>query len=91
MNYWTGILLNNQMSAEQVAEKFVTAPEFIQRNYSNTEFIKILYQTFMGRSYDQTGLEYWISQMNAGRSRTDILHSFAISKEFQIIIKSFGL
>lgn len=91
MNYWTGLLLTKKMTPEQVAEKFVTAPEFVQRNYNNTEFIKILYQTFMGRAYDQGGLEYWIGQMNAGRSRTDILHSFATSKEFQMIIRSFGL
>lgn len=91
MNYWTGILHTKKMTPEQVAEKFVTAPEFVQRNYNNTEFIKILYQTFMGRAYDQGGLEYWIGQMNAGRSRTDILHSFATSKEFQMIIRSFGL
>ena len=91
MNYWTGLLLTKKMTPEQVAEKFVTAPEFVQRNYNNTEFIKILYQTFMGRAYDQGGLEYWIGQMNAGRSRTDILHSFATSKEFRLIIRSFGL
>lgn len=45
----------------------------------------------MGREYDQGGLEYWLSQMKSGKSRKEVLESFAGCKEFQDIIKSFGL
>ncbi|MDD6267125.1 MAG: DUF4214 domain-containing protein, partial [Clostridium sp.] len=75
----------------QVAEEFFFAPEFTNKKLNNTEYVKVLYRTFMGREYDQGGLNYWVGRLNKGESRKVILESFAGCQEFKNIVKSFGL
>lgn len=91
LQYWTGEINAKSKTPVEVAELFIFSQEFSDKKLNDTEYIKVLYRTFMGREYDQGGLEYWLSQMKAGKSRKEVLESFAGCKEFQDIIKSFGL
>lgn len=91
MKYWAGEINAGRKSPTAVAEMFITSPEFTNKNLNNTEYVKVLYRTFMGREYDQGGLDYWVGRLNQGESRKSILQSFAGCPEFQNIVKSFGL
>ena len=91
LKYWTGEINAKRRTPVQVAEEFFFAPEFTNKKLNNTEYVKVLYRTFMGREYDQGGLNYWVGRLNKGEGRKVILESFAGCQEFKNIVKSFGL
>lgn len=91
LQYWTNEINSKNRTPVAVAEAFFFTPEFTGKNLSNAEYVKVLYRTFMGREYDQAGLNYWVTRLNNGESRKSVLRSFAGCDEFQKIIKSFGL
>ena len=91
LRYWTQEIQSKRRTPVAVAEEFFFAPEFTNKRLSNTEYVKVLYRTFMGREYDQAGLNYWVGRLNKGESRKTVLKSFAGCPEFQNIVKSFGL
>ena len=91
LKYWTGEINAKRKTPVEVAEQFFFAPEFTNKKLSNTEYVKVLYRTFMGREADKGGLDYWVGRLNKGESRKSVLEAFAGCPEFQKIVKSFGL
>ncbi len=91
LKYWTGEINAKRKTPVEVAEQFFFAPEFTNKKLSNTEYVKVLYRTFMGREADKGGLNYWVGRLNKGESRKSVLEAFAGCPEFQKIVKSFGL
>ena len=91
LKYWAGEINAKRRTPVQVAEQFFFAPEFTNKNLNNTEYVKVLYRTFMGREADQGGMNYWVERLNRGESRKSVLEAFAGCPEFQKIVKSFGL
>jgi hypothetical protein len=91
LNYWCGQIQSKKMTPVQVAEYFIISEEFNKKNLNDTEYVKVLYRTFMGREYDQSGLNYWLNQLQHGKTRKQVLESFAGCPEFQQIMKQFGL
>ena len=91
LNYWTNEIRTGKRTPVQVAEEFFFAPEFTNKKLNNTEYVKVLYRTFMGREYDKGGLDYWVARLNKGESRKSVLESFAGCEEFKKIVKGFGL
>lgn len=89
--YWCKIIANQIKTPVQVAEEFIMSAEFEQKGLDNTEYIKVLYRTFLGREADDVGFVYWKQKMELGESRLEILEEVAMSEEFGNIVKSFGL
>lgn len=91
MNWWCRNIKNHTMTPVAAAESFILSPEFESKNLNNEEYIKVLYRTFMGREYDQEGLNYWLGRINSGESRRSILRSFAGCPEFAAIAARAGI
>ena len=95
LNYWCNQLLNSnnikQAAINVASNGFFHSQEFRNRNLNNTEYIKVLYQTFLGREYDKNGLNYWLKELNSGKSVDYVLSGFANSKEFSNIMASYGI
>ncbi len=91
LKYWVGEINAKRKTPVEVAELFFFAPEFTNKKLNNTEYVKVLYRTFMGREADQGGLNYWIGRLNKGESWKSVLEAFAGCPEFKQIVKSFGL
>ena len=72
-------------------EQFFHSKEFEQKGLSDEEYVKVLYRTFFDREYDQTGMDYWLGQLAAGKDRDFILNEFALSKEFAQVKAAYGL
>lgn len=92
INYWTGEILEGRYSITDVCTNgFFHSKEFLNKNLSNEEYVKVLYRTFFDREYDEPGLQYWVLQMKTGAmSRDQILYNFAASSEFQNIRAKYG-
>jgi len=91
LEYYAEKLILGEVSPVQVSQNFIISPEFESRNLSDSEFIKVIYRTFMGREFDEGGLQYHLNRLANHTSREDILRGFAFSPEFENIRKGFGL
>ena len=91
MNWWCTNIKNHTMTPVAAAESFILSPEFEAKNLNNEEYIKVLYRTFMGREYDQDGMNYWLGRINNGESRRTILQCFAGCPEFTAIAAKAGI
>jgi|GEM_PF-1651874 len=86
LNYWTGTLVNGKLTAEAVAEYFILSAEMQQKNYSNPEYVKVLYATFLDRDPETAGYNYHLNRLISGMSRINVMYGFSRSAEFKILI-----
>ncbi|MBO7424380.1 MAG: DUF4214 domain-containing protein [Clostridiales bacterium] len=91
LKFWSLSLTNQEVSGYEAAKQFFTSAEFKEKNYDNTEFVKRCYKTFMGRDYDEAGLNYWVNLLNNGTEREEVLKGFAQSKEYTDICNTYGI
>jgi len=83
LSYWVS-QLDHGASLLQVAQAFVVSDEFRQTfgsNLSNQAFVNAMYTNILGRNADTSGSSYWVSQLNAGQSRAQVLLGFSESPE----------
>ncbi len=88
---WTDVLKSGREQGVKVAQGFIDSKEFKSRTISNTEYIKILYRTFLGREADTAGLNSWLSVLDSGLSRMHVFKGFAESDEFTKICQQYGI
>ena len=84
LEYWAGQADANQLTALQLADQFLAAPEFTAAfgaNPTNNAFVTELYTNVLGRTPDAAGLAYWEAQAAAGVPRDQLLVDFATSTE----------
>ena len=91
LNDWSGAIARGEMAAETVAKEFFHSDEFLNKGYSDEEYVQVLYRTFMDREYDATGLSFWVDYLTEGHTRDEVLEGFAGSDEFREIMVSYGL
>jgi beta-N-acetylglucosaminidase len=91
LNYWAGRIGKKQSTPYDVASLVIFSNEFESHNYSDEEYMKILYVTFMGREADASGLNYWKKELAGGASRKDVLKRFMGTTEFKNIVASYGI
>ena len=92
LNDWCSRILTGQMTPQQVAtDGFFHSQEFQGKGLDDTEYVKVLYRTFLGREYDELGLEDWLGRMAGGADRDAIMAGFAGSPEFGEIMAQYGL
>lgn len=81
--------LDDGMSLESVASGFANSAEFTQRYGSTTDdsFVKNLYQNVLDRAPDQSGLDFWVHELQSGvMNRDQVLVSFSESNENQLAV-----
>ena len=88
---WADVLKSGKEQGVKVAQGFIDSKEFKSRTISNTEYIKILYRTFLGREADSSGLNSWLSVLDSGLSRMHVFRGFAESDEFTKICQQYGI
>ena len=92
LNYWCDEIHKGNYTVDTAATVgFFESREFTNRNLSDEAFVKVLYQTFMDRDYDATGLKYWTDKLKAGEKRSTVIDGFSKSQEFSNIKASYGL
>lgn len=91
LNDWAGAIARGEMSPETVAQSFFHSVEFLNKNYDDETYVKLLYRTFMGREYDDGGLADWTQRLSQGATRDEVMAGFSRSEEFKEIMASYGL
>ncbi len=95
LNNWCGSI-NANPSRDNIlyvsTNGFFHSQEFTSKNLNNTEFVKVLYRTYLGREYDEPGLRDWVGKLDRGeKSRDEVMAGFAYSPEFNNIMVQYGL
>ncbi len=85
LRYWIGNFSSGKDDERAVASSFLISDEFKERygtNVSNAKYVETLYINVLGREYDQSGYNYWLTNLNNGvETRYEILLGFAESVE----------
>ncbi len=89
IDYWTQRLKSYDKTPSDVVRYFFFSDEFKSQNVGNEEFVKRAYRTIMGREPDSGGVEYWVGQLNSGKSRMWVLNAFLESEEFERLKNEF--
>ena len=89
--FWALRLTNLESSGYEAAKGFFESQEFTNKNVDDTTYVKLLYRTFMGRDYDQGGLEFWLGHLSTDMNRLQVLQGFAQSQEFTNICNDYGI
>src|SRR6056297_238726 len=83
---WVENLSSGRFTLDQVVTQFMASPEF-QATYGdadNTQFVTLLYNNVLDREPDTDGLAGWISNLDGGMSREEVVQRFMSSPEFVI-------
>ena len=91
IDFWFQQLITGKNDGAGLAQGFILSPEFRANGYNNTQYIQILYKTFLNRDADTTGLSYWTQILSAGHSREFVLSGFVNSDEFNGLCSSYGI
>lgn len=91
LDEWVATLKSGINTGADIVSGFVFSKEFLERNYSNREYVEVLYQAILGRASDAQGLSEWISVLEDGLSRNHVLAGFIGSKEFSELCRRYQI
>jgi hypothetical protein len=93
LNAWCKVILANptkETLLNVALNGFMHSPEFQSKGLNDNDFVKVLYRTFLGREFDNAGLQAWVSALQSGATRDKVAAGFAYSPEFAGIMTSYG-
>ena len=74
-NYWVNRIKKSEISPEDFIRESINTREFMNLNYSDYEFVQILYKTILNREPEEDGVKYWTSQLSSKAwSRIQVLN-----------------
>ena len=85
LRYWISNFISGKDDERAVASSFLASAEFKERygeDVSNESYVNTLYINALARDYDQTGYDYWSSNLNNGvETKYELLLGFSDSLE----------
>ncbi|MBO4637739.1 MAG: DUF4214 domain-containing protein [Clostridiales bacterium] len=91
LNDWYGGLVEGRFAASEAALGFFESPEYLQKEKTNEEYVADLYRTFFDREGDAAGANAWLSLLDEGVSRRNVLKGFTDSDEFTRLCERFSV
>ncbi|MDH3293572.1 MAG: DUF4214 domain-containing protein, partial [Acidimicrobiia bacterium] len=82
-NHWLDRRARGLSLVDMIVE-FQSGAEFVNRygSLTNTQFVQLVYRNVLGREADSNGLNHWVGQLAAGRSRAEVMLGFVESTEY---------
>jgi hypothetical protein len=81
-DHWISGLSDRSMDGATVAYGFIFSEEYISRNTTDEDYVKMLYRAILGREADKSGLEAWTRNLGWGETRYGVFAGFVRSEEF---------
>lgn len=75
LDFWSSKLLAGESVASVAEQMYSVEParRFFPQGQDMSEVVNAFYRNVLGREADQGGLEYWVEQLNSGKSIGDVL------------------
>jgi hypothetical protein len=80
--FWTNQLNQGAMGRGQVMLEFSESTENRLTSLSKVYVVQI-YAGMLRRAPDQGGFDFWVGQLNAGRSGLDLINGFLVAPEYR--------
>ena len=77
--YWVSEIESNRISASDITLSFINSQEFSGAIVP----VAMLYATVFGRLPDPEGLNFWVGQLQSGRTLLEISNAFIASDEYK--------
>lgn len=90
-NMWCNLLASGAYTGADAAEGFFYSEEFLNKDYSNENYLTYLYRVFFDREPDPEGWDVWMGLLESGTSRRDVMYGFIGSTEWANVCFSFGI
>ena len=91
-NTWVRVLSDGSWTAERVAWGFVFSEEYLHKNTTNDQYVRMLYRLYMDREPDADGYNTWMGMLRRQEmSREQVMEGFSRSKEFRNICARYGM
>ena len=81
LNLYSANLKNETDSVGSLVTVITESEEFVNKNYSDQDYVKKLYQLLLGRSGGDEEVQNWTEMLDAGMSRRYILKAILNSEE----------
>ncbi len=88
---WVRWLKDGTVDATSCTYGFVFSKEMNNKKLSDEAFVKTLYNLFMDREGEATGVAFWTGYLKDGHSRQDVFDGFADSREFAGLKAQYGV
>lgn len=93
LEYWTKSLILGNKTAADITKGFITSQEFQNRNISKSDFVEGIYQTYLGRSSDPEGKDYWMGRLGtmSYQEKCNVIRGFIRSEEYRLHCDELGI
>ncbi len=82
LDYWTTQLETAKIGGADLIRKFFSLQSFTDRNLDDATYVETLYLAVLNRQADTGSLNFWLSKLEEGVSRTDMLDKFLATQGF---------
>ena len=90
--FWMNKVTNEGFTGGRVAIGFlIEAPEFLNRDLSNDQFLDVLYKTFFDRAADADGKAFWLNHLTTDMTREQVVRGFIDSIEWCNLCAFYGV
>ncbi|MCR5720231.1 MAG: DUF4214 domain-containing protein [Lachnospiraceae bacterium] len=84
LDFWCDEILDKRRDLYNVIGEFFKSPEFVNHNYSDEEYVSVLYRLCLRRELDTDGFNFWVNELKSGlRTRDRVLLDFIYAPEFK--------
>ncbi len=91
-DFWIEKVVNGEYNGAECARFFLLqAPEFMNRNLDDSQFVEVLYRTFFDRESEPEGKAYWLGRLASDTPRETIVNEFIESTEWCNICARYGV
>ena len=88
---WSAALTDGTAAASQIIDGIVNSQEYTNKNLSNEDSVKVLYQAMLGREPDEDGLAAWTAVLDQGYPFGSVINGFCASGEFTALCDGYGI
>lgn len=89
-SYVSGLAAKN-ITAAKLTESILLSQEFVDKNISDEDFIKVAYQCLFNRDPNQSEHDTWIKSLNDGYSRRYVLAQLIQTNEFKALCTKYNI
>ena len=88
---WIDAITVRGNTGADAARGFLYSSEFLNKQVTNEDFVRVLYRTFFDREPDQAGFNAWVNALNGGASKQDVIEGFINSTEWANLCLRYGI
>ncbi len=90
--FWIEKVISGEFNGADCARFFLLdAPEFMNRNLNDEDFVETLYRTFFDRQGEPDGKAFWLKKLEDGMSKAEVVNNFIESTEWCNVCATYGV